>query len=124
MSRITTIGELDLFTMELVKLGLPSNIRLVLELTEEENLSMSEFMAECRSKISKINTQIGLVEVKTLESIKPPIELKPRKVFLEERLREVKDAIIDKMLRHKSIPSELIDEYDQLCMDIYKLPVN
>ena len=45
---------------------------------------------------------------------KPPIELMPKKLFLEQRLEELTSAMIRYLQVDKDVPNDWIEEYKEL----------
>ena len=50
---------------------------------------------------------------------KPPLGLKPRGIFLEERLVDVKQAINDYFDANQEVPTVWIEEYNVICAELY-----
>jgi len=51
---------------------------------------------------------------------KPPIGLKPRKIFLEQRLSDIKQTIHRYFEVNQEVPSVWIEEYNVICSELYK----
>lgn len=49
---------------------------------------------------------------------KPPIGLKPRNIFLTERIQDIKEAIVRYLNANQPVPQEWIIEYNDLSKQI------